>query len=760
MKKITSILLLVFLSMHQLFAYNLSDNDKKQLNFEFNSCKNIKQTDIPTIFIPWILASWYSEEWFKDSKIKRWIPDPITHVYDTLFKVFYEEWWYSIKDVFYKDQFETYIDWNPKHSLYLFGYDWKKDNKITAKLLSDLIYKIRVEYEKQNWCDIWKVNIIAHSMWWLVARSMLENMCASDYDIKNYYKYIKKWKLKKISSSNCNNYTKINKFITISTPQRGSPWWLPIWTKWDINQTEEWGKAFVLKMQLWVYTNDALYKIIHWYNKKVANWIITIGQLLPDIWNNWDYNYDLLYLKKKWEKIWKENHPQNSFLEELNKKENIEKMFKNILGKYSLYYSEVTWKNDKNNIIWFELSKFDNDRNLYLDWKDKTEISNWIDIYSNYLEKPKDTIYDVKKNIRNSYLLWWDWTVPTKNLQLVSNDNKDNKKIKNNKFENIKVECFDDYIYKKENNLSLMLWSFKWELCSHTGMPISTSLDVYNNIISNNLEVNDHILKYTENELKELYSNIWYLDYNIWNNTKINDLFNKNFINQFEENNEDKKNVDEFIKNRINDNDRLGLKLWNIAMGIYHYEIRSPINIVIQDEKWRRIWINPNTWMIINEIPWAWTSWNTEWSGEPEFFLIPKTKKWLVNHKLISNPTWNWEYHIVIRLLEKNNWVLEEQNEIIIWWEAKMWIDEKYEVNISDKWWSFIKINNKIEEKYKDLLENIYFILDNKYSKKKKEKLKNNLEKVIFRGNKDNKYTDKVFYLVWKIFNYLNKNYE
>jgi uncharacterized alpha/beta hydrolase family protein len=62
MKKMTSILLLIFLSIPNLSAYELSDKQKNELNFSFNTCKNIKQTDIPTIFIPGILASWYSEE--------------------------------------------------------------------------------------------------------------------------------------------------------------------------------------------------------------------------------------------------------------------------------------------------------------------------------------------------------------------------------------------------------------------------------------------------------------------------------------------------------------------------------------------------------------------------------------------------------------------------------------------------------------------------------------------------------------------------
>jgi hypothetical protein len=37
-----------------------------------------------------------------------------------------------------------------------------------------------------------------------------------------------------------------------------------------------------------------------------------------------------------------ENYPKNNFLEELNKKENIEKIFKKIDNKYISYYSMIT----------------------------------------------------------------------------------------------------------------------------------------------------------------------------------------------------------------------------------------------------------------------------------------------------------------------------------------------------------------------------------------------------------------------------------
>jgi hypothetical protein len=52
MKKIISIFLLIFLSMPKIFAYKDFSKDIEKLNIDSNICKNIKQTDIPTIFIP------------------------------------------------------------------------------------------------------------------------------------------------------------------------------------------------------------------------------------------------------------------------------------------------------------------------------------------------------------------------------------------------------------------------------------------------------------------------------------------------------------------------------------------------------------------------------------------------------------------------------------------------------------------------------------------------------------------------------------
>ncbi len=594
MKKLIVAILMVFLNAPQILAVNnLQETVKQTFTFKNNSCKDIKQTDIPTIFIPWILASWYSEYWYENTRVKRWIPDPITHSYDTLFYAFKQNG-YHIRDVFYANEFKTYIEGNPKQSLYLFWYDWKKDNKITAKLLRDLVMDIRIKYEKENWCDIKTVNIVAHSMWWLVARAMLEDMCASEKDIDNYYKNTKKWQIKNIKSDFCYNFTRVNKLITISTPQRWSPNSFPLWTKWDIHNTTELVQSLVLKNQLWVFKNDDLYKIIHWYDTKIPNGIVTIWQLLPDIQKSNKYNNELSYLYKNNKKLDRKNHPRNNFLEELNLDTNLEKMFDNISWKYTLFYSNKTWFYEKNNIVWFDL------KDTYLwSYKDNSSSHKWQDLDSLYSSSPKVDIYNIETNKRNQTWQGWDGTVPTKNLQLIVNDTYNKKEIDNNKFESIEMLCFDREL--EENNTSRDLWSHLWELCSHTKMPIMATVDVIEEITWENLWNNK------EEKTKKLYSYIWYIDYitkldnskkGISNIEKIDDIIETNYKKQFET----RQDVDKFYTQR-KFFWREKFDLWNKLASIIRYEIRSPINLIIEDEKWAKIWIDPESWKIINQIP-------------------------------------------------------------------------------------------------------------------------------------------------------------
>ncbi len=809
MKRIVSIILLIIFIITQTYAIDeLGESEKFVLSlWETRKCQNIKQSDIPTIFIPWILASWYSEEWYEDNKIKKWTPDPVTHAYDTLFKVFQDNW-YTIRDVYYKDEFTNYIEWNPKQSLYLFWYDWKKDNKVTAKLLSNLVMQIREKYEHDNACDIWTVNIIWHSMWWLVARTMLSDMCASDKAIKYYHNRdgLVKWELKDFVSSSCGNFTRVNKFITIATPQRGSPWSLAIWEKWDIWQTETYVKWSILKNQLWINTNQWLYELIHWYNNKLANWIVTIWQLLPNISKNGTYNSDLLYLEKWWKKVSANKYTQNSFLDELNSRTNVDKMFSNISWKYSLYYSEVTWNKDKNNVIWYKISDtYWNDTWVKSD--DLTDIVDWNDIYSKYPQSPIDFKYNISENIRNQWWLWWDGTVPSNNLKLIANDWYDPYEEKNPKFERKLIKCYDESKpYFTESDLVYKLWETHMELCAHSKMPTLTSIQVLDDILWNEILNSKETQKNIETEIKLLYKSLWYANRTFfhWSLTTYDTSYLiQRYYNYLFDESESK--INEFIDNRKKyEYERLSLDYTLWINEIYRYEILSPINLIIEDEQWRKIWIDPDTGKIINEIPWAWTSGNTEWSGEPEFFLIPKTGIWKTEHKIHSYGTGDWEYHIVmneIKLDEQTStWWQDETASFVIAWTAKKWVVENYVSKIEESDASFKKIDTKeieqknnqtetksnekeipkksdksnsiswnawpistinepkkveLKDKYKDILEKLYKILETKYTQKKKQKLKQNLLK--FKQSKNPKYknNEKVNFLIDSIIEYV-----
>ena len=835
MKKGLSLLLLLTLLIPQTIALNLykwtpykydwiTDEELYQIRKTIttlwdNRCENYRTSDIPTIFIPWILASWYSEEWYKESwtQTKRWIPDPITNSYDTLFYTFKKNW-YTLRDVYYEDEhnikIDTWLQSSPKNSLYLFWYDWKKDNKITATLLSQLIWKILKNYEKQEWCNIEKVNIISHSMWWLVARTLLEDMCA-DYTmnwdkLQINLKKTKSWQLPTIPTKKCINpypspslwtQIKINKLITISTPHRGSPRSLPLWERWDMNQIEKLSISISLKLQFWDITNQQLYQTIHWHNKKNPNWIITIWQLLPDIQNYNNYNEYLEYLNKENTQLTKQNYPKNSYLEELNKEENINKMWDKITDKYISYYSTQTWNHEKNNIIWFKL-------NTNHTWKkyhyDKTENITWKDIYDNYPQIYKYTSYNTKESIRNQDWLWWDWTVPTLNLFLVPNDNPNWKQIEHPKFESIEMKCYSTKIPQRitndlmrktgENSYTKNLYRWLWtdshlEICSHSKTPIWLSVRVFEDISGKDITQ----WKTQEDEIKQerthLLKNIWYANYflddyewlfwysKIWwihNYTKLDRIFkkdkNSDYILYWYHPVIKDKDIDKELENlefgvEPYDKTELSLDFWNSKWWVFRYEILSPINILLEDEQWRRIWIDPETGLIINEIPWAWTSWNTEWSWEPEFFLIPQTWTWKTQHKIKTYGTGEGRYDIVMEEITPflNSTITEDEIEqpskkeklLIITWQARESFWEDYEIEIDkEQWTSYTNLTKEIpatlevkNRKYKiesedftlrysirwksEEVEKIKYILYNG----KMVKLDENIEKITWRLN-------------------------
>ncbi|MDD2871580.1 MAG: hypothetical protein PHS49_06330 [Candidatus Gracilibacteria bacterium] len=834
MKKFISILLLIILNTSSLSAYTqsygpLTDDENFVLSFGSNKCKYFKQSDIPTIFIPGILASWYSEEGYNESKTKRWIPDPITHSYDTLFYTFSQNG-YSLRDVFYTDEFSTYIKGNPKHSLYMFGYDWKKDNKITAKILSNLVLQIREKYEQDNGCDIGTVNIIGHSMGGLVARTMLSDMCASEDDLKNYYKKeVVENKvtisnpndgkgIKSFKSTSCDNFTRVNQLITISTPQRGSPNSFPMWTKGNMYKTNEYIQSELLQGQLGTKSNQELYAMIHGHNSKLPNGIITIGQLLPDIKKNNTYNEELRYIEQDGKKISKESHPVNSFLEELNTDENIENMFSNISGKYTSYYSTLTGNNyDFKSIIPFvELISTPKNNIVSYEVNNKTSTYKGIDIYSYYTDMPKYDVYNIEKKIINEKGLGGDGTVPTKNLLLISNDF--GKRPDNTKFENIEVKCYDNELLQKngynlpeiENALTKKVGKLPLELCSHTKMPMLTSLQVYDKISDEDIFYGYNLKDKLKKEQELLYGYLGYADYNslyvsentingynsdyttgngsldlgikkesyissvdiggINNTEKLDSRFLEGaFINTFT----DTEEINKFIK----DKDKKSVERKELTFdgeigavdSLLRYEILSPINLIIEDEQGRKIGIDPETGKIVNEIPGAWTSGDTEGSNEPEFFLIPRTGTGKIMNKIHSYGTGDGEYHIVLNEIKTNpdttsTGYTDETASFVIAGIAKKGVVENYLVGIEGNKANYKLIDSEVStalkkvelsEKYHDILMKLYEILDKKYTKAKKQKLKKNLIK--FKESKNPKFADneKVNFLIDMIIEYI-----
>ncbi|MDD2870779.1 MAG: hypothetical protein PHS49_02215 [Candidatus Gracilibacteria bacterium] len=800
MKKFISILLLIILNTSSLSAYTqsygpLTDDESFVLSFGSNKCKDFKQSDIPTIFIPGILASWYSEEGYNESKTKRWIPDPITHSYDTLFYTFKQNG-YSIRDVFYKDQFETYIDGNPKQSLYLFGYDWKKDNKVTAKLLSNLILQIREKYEQENGCDIGTVNIIGHSMGGLVARAMLSDMCADESEYIAYYnsKQRANGQLKYFKNNDCDNFTRVNQFITIATPNRGAPKSFIIWEKGDLEKTEGFTKSVLLKGQLGVTFDLGLYEILHGFKESIPKGIVTIGQLLPDIGNTNKFNDKLLYLERDGKKMDKNIYPQNSFLEELNKKSSINNMFGNISGKYTMYYSDITGnEGDVNNIVGFDIPKEYNTGLYGITTPDHTNTYKGLDIYDKYYFSIKFGIYSIGKILKNYSGLGGDGTVPTNNLLLSTNDTDEIIKD-NSKFKSEQIKCYDDTKgINTENGLVLKLGEVDKELCSHTKMPILTAIKVLDRITGNTILNSKEVAVNLKKEQELLYKYIGYLDYRdtkttitkattpvgkvpvstystvgLMNDSNLDNKFEKNYKQLFSDS-----DIKNYLSNRNKDNyDRISLNFTG-DLGqldsLLRYEILSPINLIIEDEQGRKIGIDPETGKIVNEIPGAWTSGDTEGSNEPEFFLIPRTGTGKIMNKIHSYGTGDGEYHIVLNEIKTNpdttsTGYTDETASFVIAGTAKKGVVENYLVDIDGNKANYKLTDTEVStalkkvelsEKYHDILIKLYEILDKKYTKAKKQKLKKNLIK--FKESKNPKYAnnEKVNFLIDMIIEYI-----
>jgi len=168
-----------------------------------------------------------------------------------------------------------------KSTLFTFPYDWRVDNNLTAELLKE---KIRLVKEITGAS---KVDIIAHSMGGLVARSYVES---SDYQ------------------------NDIDQVIFLGTPHKGSP---ESYLKYDGGDgfftTSEKITKYLFKIEAAL---NGYFDLADYVRAKV----LTVEQLLPVYDYLKDKQSDNTYQLRPYPL----NYPQNNYLENLNSQANID----------------------------------------------------------------------------------------------------------------------------------------------------------------------------------------------------------------------------------------------------------------------------------------------------------------------------------------------------------------------------------------------------------------------------------------------------
>ncbi len=235
---------------------------KVEGDYTLDDYKKIKEIVDPVIFIPGILGSDFDRE--GNLRV-----DTIWHKYDNLISSFQANGFILDKNFF------------------LFPYDWRRSNAQTAILLK---YKIK-QVQKQT--KISQVDIVAHSMGGLVARSYAER----------------------------DNYAQnIDQLIFLGTPHRGAP---KAYLMWEAGKGYFWMLENHLK-------HEAKEKGYDNLGKYVREKVPSVRELLPV----YDYLFDI---KKNKLRDYFNGYPRNEFLEELNQSEklaNLENLdIFNIVGK-------------------------------------------------------------------------------------------------------------------------------------------------------------------------------------------------------------------------------------------------------------------------------------------------------------------------------------------------------------------------------------------------------------------------------------------
>ncbi len=190
-----------------------------------------------------------------------WVIDPILHTYDNLYN--------TLKQAGYM----------PDMDLYTFAYDWSVSNALTAWDLKNRINEIKTAN------NVSLVDLVVHSMGGLVARQYIE----SDYYDND-----------------------VDQVIFLGTPHIGAT---KTYLKWEgaagFDGPKEYLFKKILQIKAYIDGYDDLYDYIH-------NEVQSVQELLPI--------YDYLVDKDTGQlRDYPENYPQNTFLENLNSAENLQK---------------------------------------------------------------------------------------------------------------------------------------------------------------------------------------------------------------------------------------------------------------------------------------------------------------------------------------------------------------------------------------------------------------------------------------------------
>ena len=201
----------------------------------------------PVIIVPGIMGSAY-----KNGEL---VIDPILHTYDDLIATLDEN------------------GYTPGVDLFTFPYEWRDSNVFSANLLDDKISEVKAV------CNCGKVDLVAHSMGGLVARSYIQS---TDYDAD------------------------VDQLIFLGTPHKGAPTDYLTWEAGK-NDTDVKSQIASIFFQAEALRNgySTIFNYIH--NRP----ILSVQELLP--------TFD--YLKDKSTGIlrtYPSNYPRNFFLESLN----------------------------------------------------------------------------------------------------------------------------------------------------------------------------------------------------------------------------------------------------------------------------------------------------------------------------------------------------------------------------------------------------------------------------------------------------------